>query len=157
MSCSDVSQDADKFWRMPEAYIRGNTIKYVRVPEEVMEKVQEENLRRDGELFSFRASQTTLSLHVSPSICNSIHASVHWLQACQRHVFNSAVDIHCTCDMLQNGGLQLDAGVGAAASLWAAAAKAAGARAAVVVEADAATVGEAVSYAWKPGCMHTVY
>ena len=29
------AQDADKFWRMPEAYLRGNTIKYIRVPDEV--------------------------------------------------------------------------------------------------------------------------
>ena len=28
-------QDGDRFWRMPEAYLRGNTIKYIRVPEEV--------------------------------------------------------------------------------------------------------------------------
>ncbi|KAG1667061.1 hypothetical protein FOA52_000424 [Chlamydomonas sp. UWO 241] len=42
-----TSKDADKFYRMPEAYIRGNTIKYIRVPEEVMEKVKEESTRRD--------------------------------------------------------------------------------------------------------------
>ena len=30
-----IAQDADKFWRMPEAYLRGNTIKYIRVPDEV--------------------------------------------------------------------------------------------------------------------------
>ena len=30
-----MMQDGDRFWRMPEAYIRGNTIKYVRVPDEV--------------------------------------------------------------------------------------------------------------------------
>ena len=29
------SQDGDRFWRMPECYIRGNTIKYLRVPDEV--------------------------------------------------------------------------------------------------------------------------
>lgn len=28
-------QDGDRFWRMPEAYIRGNTVKYLRVPDEV--------------------------------------------------------------------------------------------------------------------------
>ncbi|RWW75154.1 hypothetical protein BHE74_00016848 [Ensete ventricosum] len=27
--------DGDRFWRMPECYIRGNTIKYLRVPDEV--------------------------------------------------------------------------------------------------------------------------
>eukprot|EP00803_Ostreobium_quekettii_P007562 evm.model.scf_1127.4 EVM.evm.TU.scf_1127.4 scf_1127:34878-36528(-) len=30
-----TSKDGDRFWRMPEAYVRGNTIKYVRVPDEV--------------------------------------------------------------------------------------------------------------------------
>ncbi len=30
-----AAQDGDRFWRLPEAYIRGNTIKYVRVPDEV--------------------------------------------------------------------------------------------------------------------------
>ncbi len=33
--CVCLPQDGDRFWRMPEAYIRGNTIKYIRVPEEV--------------------------------------------------------------------------------------------------------------------------
>jgi U6 snRNA-associated Sm-like protein LSm4 len=30
-----TSKDGDRFWRMPECYIRGNTIKYLRVPDEV--------------------------------------------------------------------------------------------------------------------------
>jgi hypothetical protein len=30
-----VLQDGDRFWRMPETYVRGNTIKYLRVPNEV--------------------------------------------------------------------------------------------------------------------------
>ncbi|KAK9811098.1 hypothetical protein WJX73_002439 [Symbiochloris irregularis] len=42
-----TSQEGDRFWRMAEAYIRGNTIKYVRVPPEVIDKVQEESYRRD--------------------------------------------------------------------------------------------------------------
>ena len=28
-------QDGDRFWRMPECYIRGNTVKYIRIPDEV--------------------------------------------------------------------------------------------------------------------------
>jgi len=31
-----TSKDGDRFWRMPECYIRGNTIKYLRVPDEVI-------------------------------------------------------------------------------------------------------------------------
>ncbi|KAK4775564.1 hypothetical protein SAY87_023525 [Trapa incisa] len=37
-----TSKDGDRFWRMPECYVRGNTIKYLRVPDEVIDKVQEE-------------------------------------------------------------------------------------------------------------------
>ncbi|KAJ3693732.1 hypothetical protein LUZ60_009212 [Juncus effusus] len=40
-----TSKDGDRFWRMPECYIRGNTIKYLRVPDEVIDKVQEETSR----------------------------------------------------------------------------------------------------------------
>ena len=32
---SACPQDGDRFWRIPETYIRGNTIKYLRVPDEV--------------------------------------------------------------------------------------------------------------------------
>ncbi|CAM6104136.1 unnamed protein product [Calypogeia fissa] len=41
-----TSKDGDRFWRMPECYIRGNTIKYLRVPDEVIDKVQEETHKR---------------------------------------------------------------------------------------------------------------
>ncbi|KAJ8898594.1 hypothetical protein K2173_004207 [Erythroxylum novogranatense] len=41
-----TSKDGDSFWRMPECYIRGNTIKYLRVPDEVIDKVQEETKNR---------------------------------------------------------------------------------------------------------------
>ncbi|KAJ1699633.1 hypothetical protein LUZ63_008145 [Rhynchospora breviuscula] len=30
-----TSKDGDRFWRMPECYIRGNTIKYLRVPDKL--------------------------------------------------------------------------------------------------------------------------
>ena len=43
-----TSKDGDRFWRMPETYIRGNTIKYLRVPDEVIDKVKDEAFRRDG-------------------------------------------------------------------------------------------------------------
>ncbi|GBF97842.1 endonuclease [Raphidocelis subcapitata] len=41
-----TSKDGDRFFRMPEVYIRGNTIKYVRVPDEVVDKVKEEQANR---------------------------------------------------------------------------------------------------------------
>ncbi|KAL0422055.1 UNVERIFIED_CONTAM: putative U6 snRNA-associated Sm-like protein LSm4 [Sesamum latifolium] len=43
-----TSKDGDRFWRMPECYIRGNTIKYLRVPDEVIDKVQEETKTRSA-------------------------------------------------------------------------------------------------------------
>ena len=42
-----TSKDGDRFWRLPEAYLRGNTIKYIRVPDEVIDKVEEQQLKRE--------------------------------------------------------------------------------------------------------------
>eukprot|EP00959_Pyramimonas_sp_CCMP1952_P044508 930011-Pyramimonas_sp.AAC.1 len=41
-----TSKDGDRFWRMAECYVRGNTVKYLRVPDEVIDKVQEETMKR---------------------------------------------------------------------------------------------------------------
>lgn len=41
-----TSPDGDKFWRLPECYIRGNTIKYLNVPEEIVDMVKEEEGRQ---------------------------------------------------------------------------------------------------------------
>jgi hypothetical protein len=40
--CWGCLQDGDKFWRLPETYIRGNTIKYLCIPDEVIDMVPEE-------------------------------------------------------------------------------------------------------------------
>ncbi|KAI8596245.1 hypothetical protein EDD21DRAFT_289515, partial [Dissophora ornata] len=37
-----TSSDGDRFWRLTECYIRGNTIKYLRVPDEIIDMVKEE-------------------------------------------------------------------------------------------------------------------
>ncbi len=37
-----TSKDGDKFWKMPECYIRGSTIKYLRIPDEVIDLVKED-------------------------------------------------------------------------------------------------------------------
>jgi len=37
-----TSREGDRFWKMPECYIRGNTIKYLCIPKEVMDKVPDE-------------------------------------------------------------------------------------------------------------------
>jgi len=38
-----TSKDGDKFWQISETYIRGNTIKYLCIPDEVIDKVKEES------------------------------------------------------------------------------------------------------------------
>jgi U6 snRNA-associated Sm-like protein LSm4 len=38
-----TSRDAKKFWQLNEIYIRGNNIKYLRIPEEVLDTVKEES------------------------------------------------------------------------------------------------------------------
>ena len=41
-----TSRDGDHFWRMNECYVRGSTIKYLRIPDEVIDMVKEENIQR---------------------------------------------------------------------------------------------------------------
>ena len=37
-----TSRDGDRFWKLPEVTIRGNNIKYLRIPEEVIDMVPAE-------------------------------------------------------------------------------------------------------------------
>jgi U6 snRNA-associated Sm-like protein LSm4 len=37
-----TSRDGSKFWKMNEAYVRGYTVKYIRVLDEMIDKVKEE-------------------------------------------------------------------------------------------------------------------
>lgn len=58
-----TSKDGDQFWSIPEIYIRGNTIKYLRVPDVVLDVVAEEKQARDVSVHA--------RLRRSPgSICN---------------------------------------------------------------------------------------
>ncbi|EXJ54657.1 hypothetical protein A1O7_09998 [Cladophialophora yegresii CBS 114405] len=48
-----TSPEGDKFWRLPECYVRGNNIKYLRVPEEIIDIAREQQQhqqqhRQDG-------------------------------------------------------------------------------------------------------------
>ena len=43
-----TSRDGDRFWKMNECYIRGSTIKYLRIPDEVIEKVKEDVISKGG-------------------------------------------------------------------------------------------------------------
>ncbi|GJJ08400.1 diphthine synthase [Clathrus columnatus] len=40
-----TSPEGDRFWKLRECYIRGSTIKYLRVPEALLEEVREEQLK----------------------------------------------------------------------------------------------------------------
>eukprot|EP00274_Cyanoptyche_gloeocystis_P003392 CAMPEP_0196664560 /NCGR_PEP_ID=MMETSP1086-20130531/57602_1 /TAXON_ID=77921 /ORGANISM="Cyanoptyche gloeocystis , Strain SAG4.97" /LENGTH=154 /DNA_ID=CAMNT_0042000933 /DNA_START=46 /DNA_END=510 /DNA_ORIENTATION=- len=42
-----TSRDGDKFWRIPECYIRGNNIKYLRIPDEVIDMVTDDALAKE--------------------------------------------------------------------------------------------------------------
>ena len=44
-----TSRDGDKFWRMPECYSWGINIKYLRIPDEVIDMVKEDLCRREVE------------------------------------------------------------------------------------------------------------
>ncbi|XP_031555015.1 U6 snRNA-associated Sm-like protein LSm4 [Actinia tenebrosa] len=37
-----TSRDGDRFWKIPECFIRGSNIKYLRIPDEVIDMVKEE-------------------------------------------------------------------------------------------------------------------
>ncbi|KAI9042883.1 pentatricopeptide repeat protein [Aspergillus affinis] len=41
-----TSPEGDRFFRLPEVYIRGNNIKYLRIPEEIVEVVKEQQLNQ---------------------------------------------------------------------------------------------------------------
>lgn len=57
-----TSRDGDKFWRMPECYIRGSTIKYLRIPDEVIDMVKEE---------------TQVCFVFSLNLLSNMHISIH--------------------------------------------------------------------------------
>ncbi|RYO69576.1 hypothetical protein AA0113_g3960 [Alternaria arborescens] len=40
-----TSADGDKFMRLPEIYVRGSTIKYLRVPDEIIDVVKEQQAK----------------------------------------------------------------------------------------------------------------
>ncbi|KAL4918193.1 hypothetical protein BDW62DRAFT_182024 [Aspergillus aurantiobrunneus] len=41
-----TSPEGDRFFKLPEVYIRGNNIKYLRIPEEIVEFVKEQQLNQ---------------------------------------------------------------------------------------------------------------
>ncbi|KAJ4387187.1 hypothetical protein N0V93_007776 [Gnomoniopsis smithogilvyi] len=43
-----TSPEGDKFMRLPEAYVKGNNIKYLRVPDEIIDVVKEQQNSQQG-------------------------------------------------------------------------------------------------------------
>uniref|UniRef100_A0A1X7TNS0 U6 snRNA-associated Sm-like protein LSm4 n=2 Tax=Amphimedon queenslandica TaxID=400682 RepID=A0A1X7TNS0_AMPQE len=43
-----TSRDGERFWKMPECFIRGSMTKYLRIPDEVIDKVKEEAFKPRG-------------------------------------------------------------------------------------------------------------
>jgi len=43
-----TNRDGDRFWKIPHVYVRGNTIKYLSIQEEVMGLVKEEVEEKKG-------------------------------------------------------------------------------------------------------------
>merc|ERR1719401_1303199 len=52
-----TSRDGERFWKIPECYVRGNSIKYLRLPDEVIDMVKDEptNRREIRQQFKGRA------------------------------------------------------------------------------------------------------
>ena len=45
-----TSKEGDRFWKLTEIYIRGNSIKYMTIPDEILEMVAEEEEGKACEL-----------------------------------------------------------------------------------------------------------
>ncbi|RFU79306.1 u6 snrna-associated sm lsm4 [Trichoderma arundinaceum] len=55
LSAADMTQqEGDKFTRLPEVYVKGNNIKYLRVPDEIIDQVTEQQKGQQG---SFRGGR----------------------------------------------------------------------------------------------------
>ncbi|CAK9066207.1 Probable U6 snRNA-associated Sm-like protein LSm4 (Glycine-rich protein 10) (GRP 10) [Durusdinium trenchii] len=50
-----TSRDGERFWKIPECYVRGNSIKYLRLPDEVIDMVKDEPQSRKEIRQQFKA------------------------------------------------------------------------------------------------------
>eukprot|EP01080_Neovahlkampfia_damariscottae_P003214 gene3214-5530_t len=50
-----TSKDGEKFWKMETAYVRGNMIKYIRLPDEMVERHHEE--KKDDKKKNFKSGR----------------------------------------------------------------------------------------------------
>ncbi|KKF97624.1 putative U6 snRNA-associated Sm-like protein LSm4 [Ceratocystis platani] len=49
--------EADKFLKLPEVYVKGNNIKYLRVPDEIIDQVKEAQQNQQGGFRGGRGGQ----------------------------------------------------------------------------------------------------
>ncbi|CZT03768.1 related to U6 snRNA-associated Sm-like protein LSm4 [Rhynchosporium agropyri] len=52
-----TSPDGDKFFRLAEVYVKGNNIKYLRVPDEIIDIVKDQQSREQGSGYRGRGGQ----------------------------------------------------------------------------------------------------
>ncbi|KAG8167036.1 hypothetical protein KVR01_002725 [Diaporthe batatas] len=52
-----TSPEGDRFTRLPEAYVKGNNIKYLRVPDEIIDIVKEQQANHQGGFRGGRGGQ----------------------------------------------------------------------------------------------------
>ncbi|KAF7546583.1 hypothetical protein G7Z17_g8330 [Cylindrodendrum hubeiense] len=53
-----TSPEGDKFVRLPEVYVKGNNIKYLRVPDEIIDQVSESQRGQQGNFRGGRGGQS---------------------------------------------------------------------------------------------------
>ena len=44
-----TAPDGSRFWKIAEIYIKGNTVKYLRIPDSIIDKVKQEQAARKSE------------------------------------------------------------------------------------------------------------
>jgi hypothetical protein len=93
------SQDGDKFWKIPECYIRGNSIKYLRIPEEIIDLVaveeqKDRKLKLTIELFSTILRCITVPLHIkcTDPFISFIESKLFETYSCIKFHSNNTVD-----------------------------------------------------------------
>jgi len=80
-----TSRDGDRFWRMPEVYIRGSTIKYLRIPDEVRTGFLEVKL-------SLRCDNQNVVL-VTPCRTTYTACDINWWAFHQRNVLSTSLKL----------------------------------------------------------------
>ena len=73
-----TSRDGDRFWRMSECYVRGSTIKYLRIPDEVRSHIKVTTIR------DFPSKIKPVFGTITFQFCHSHFRSLIWLKTMLR-------------------------------------------------------------------------